>query len=225
MTNIIRRYATGMNGTKWMLLFFAPFYQISRTDDRTKANISERKRIAIVHAKFALTENRHYFAHLPHNGFGDALLARNYCAYNGMAFRTSDNVYNCVIMTRHYCAFGDADFTARYCAFSDTNLSCSYCRYNGAWFCALDMRYVVASFGIPLYRQSWRAILGALCRVLWLAFCVRHMCFKPGAFMPRYSRYKAGSFNHAVIAHLDGGIFRAIISMILIFTCNQVNFI
>ena len=33
---------------------------ISRTDDRTKANILERKRIAIVHAKFALAENTHY---------------------------------------------------------------------------------------------------------------------------------------------------------------------
>ena len=96
-----------------MLLFFAPFYRISRTDDRTKANISERKRIAIVHAKFALTENRHYFAHLPHNGFGDALLARNYCAYNGMAFRASDNVYNCVILTRHYCAYNDMAFVSR----------------------------------------------------------------------------------------------------------------
>ena len=46
-----------------MLLFFAPVSRISRTDDRTKANIHERKRIAIVHAKFALAENTHYFAH------------------------------------------------------------------------------------------------------------------------------------------------------------------
>ena len=67
---------------------------ISNTDDRTKANILERKRIAIVHAKFALTENRHYFAHLPHNGFGDALLARNYCAYKGMAFMARNTRHN-----------------------------------------------------------------------------------------------------------------------------------
>ena len=43
-----------------MLLFFAPVLQISRTDDRTKANIHERKRIAIAHAKFVLAENTHY---------------------------------------------------------------------------------------------------------------------------------------------------------------------
>ena len=43
----------------------------------------------------------------------DALLARNYYAYNGMAFRTSDNVYNCVILTRHYCAYNDMAFVSR----------------------------------------------------------------------------------------------------------------
>ena len=96
-----------------MLLFFAPFYQISRTDDRTKANILERKRIAIVHAKFALTENRHYFAHFPHNGFGDAPFARDYCAYNGMAFHARDNTYNGVILTRHYGDYNDMAFVAR----------------------------------------------------------------------------------------------------------------
>ena len=96
-----------------MLLFFAPVSRISRTDDRTKANIHERKRIAIAHAKFVLAENTHYFAHFPHNGFGDALLARNYCTYNGTAFRTSDNVYNCVILTRHYCAYNDMAFMSR----------------------------------------------------------------------------------------------------------------
>ena len=46
-----------------MLLFFAPVSMISRTDDRTKANIHERKRIAIVHTKFVLDENTPYFAH------------------------------------------------------------------------------------------------------------------------------------------------------------------
>ena len=101
---------------------------ISRTDDRTKANILERKRIAIVHAKFAFAENMRYFAHFSHNGFGDALLARNYCAYNGMAFRTSDNVYNCVILTRHYCAC------------------------NGMAFVSRDTRYNAGDFGVSLLR-------------------------------------------------------------------------
>ena len=97
-----------------MLLFFAPVSLISRTYERTKANIHERKRIAIVHAKFVLTENRHYFAHLPHNGFYDAQKERNYCAYNGMTSDASDNVYNCVILTRHYCACNGMAFVARH---------------------------------------------------------------------------------------------------------------
>ena len=69
--------------------------------------------MAIVHAKFAFAENMRYFAHFSHNGFDDALLARNYCAFNGMAFRTSDNVYNCVILTRHYCGYNVVAFVAR----------------------------------------------------------------------------------------------------------------
>ena len=77
-----------------MLLFFAPVLQISRTDDRKKANKYERKRIAIVHARFAFAENTHYFAHFTHNGFDDALLARRYCAYNGMEFMARNTRYN-----------------------------------------------------------------------------------------------------------------------------------
>ena len=96
-----------------MLLFFAPVLRIIRTDDRTEANKSERKRIAIVHAKFAFAENMRYFAHFPHNGFCDAPKARHYCAYNCMAFRTSDNVYNGVILTRHYCAYNNMAFVSR----------------------------------------------------------------------------------------------------------------
>ena len=96
-----------------MLLFFAPVLRISRTDDRTKANIYERKRTLPVHAKFVFSENTPYFHAFLHNGFGDALFARNYCAYNGMAFRTSDNVYNCVILTRHYCDYNGVAFVAR----------------------------------------------------------------------------------------------------------------
>ena len=77
-----------------MLLFFAPVLRISRTDDRKKANIYERKRIAIVHAKFVFIKNTPYLAHFPHNGFGDALLARNYCAYKGMEFMARNTRYN-----------------------------------------------------------------------------------------------------------------------------------
>ena len=102
-----------MNGTKCKLLFFAPVLRISRTDDRKKANKAESKRKLTVHAKFVLAENTHYFAHFPHNGFGNALLARNYCAYNGMAFCTSDNVYNGVILTRQYCAYNNMALVAR----------------------------------------------------------------------------------------------------------------
>ena len=109
-----------------MLLFFAPVLRIIRTDDRTEANKSERKRIVIAHANFVLAENTHYFAHFPHNGFGNALLARNYCAYNDMAFRTSDNVYNCVILTRHYCA------------------------YNGMMFNVSNTHYDAGDFGVSL---------------------------------------------------------------------------
>ena len=108
--------------------FSAPVLRISRTDDRTKANIYERKRIAIANAKFVFIKNTPYFAHFPHNGFCDALLARNYCAYNGMAFCTSDNVYNCVILTRHYCD------------------------YNGVAFVARNTRYDAGDFGVSLLR-------------------------------------------------------------------------
>ena len=111
-----KHYSQVCNRNEWHkvnVTFFAPVSRISRTDDRTKENIHERKRIAIAHAKFVLAENTHYFAHFPHNGFGNALLARNYCAYNGMAFRTSDNVYNGVIMARHYCAYNDMAFVSR----------------------------------------------------------------------------------------------------------------
>ena len=149
MTNIIRRYATGMNGTKWMLLFFAPFYQISRTDDRTKANILERERIAIAHAKFVLAENTHYFAHFPHNGFCDAPFARHYWAYDGMDFHSRDNTYNGVILTRHYCAYNDMAFVSR------------------------NTRYNAGDFGVSLLRLLWRGLYGALCRVFWRYFLRR----------------------------------------------------
>ena len=97
-----------------MLLFFAPVSLISRTDDRKKENIHERKRTLPLHAKFVFTENTHYFAHFSHNGFGNAHLARHYCAYNGMTFDASDNVYNCVILTRRYCAYNGMSFVARH---------------------------------------------------------------------------------------------------------------
>ena len=96
-----------------MLLFFTPVSRISRTDDRKKANKAERKRTLPVHAKFAFAENRHYFAHLPHNGFCDAIFACSYCAYNGMEFHARYNAYNSVILMRNYCAHNGMDFMSR----------------------------------------------------------------------------------------------------------------
>ena len=124
-----------------MLLFFAPVSRISRTADRTKANINECKRIAVVNAKFAFAENMHYFAHFTHNGFCDAPFARHYCAYDGMDFHTSDNVYNCVTLTLHYCA------------------------YNGMAFTARNTRYNVGDFVVSLFWLLWRGFYGASCRV------------------------------------------------------------
>ena len=146
MTRLIRRFATLMNGTKWKILFFAPIYRISRTDDRTKANKAERKWILPIHAKFVLTENRHYFAHFPHNGFRDALLARNYCAYSYTAFNARYNTYNGVILTRHYCD------------------------YNGMMFNASNTRYDVGDFVVSLLWLWWRGFCVALYRVWWRAF-------------------------------------------------------
>ena len=143
---------------------------ISNTDDRTKANILERKRIAIVHAKFVLTENRHYFAHFPHNGFRDALLACNYCAYSDTAINARCSEYNGVILTRHYCAYNDMAFVSRNTRYDAGDFAYRYCGFGDADFTA---RYI-AYFGVT--------------------FCVGNMCFRTGDFMARYSRYKAGSF-------------------------------
>ena len=96
-----------------MLLFFTPIYQISRTDDRTKANIHERKRIAIVHAKFDFAENTHYSARFRIMAFVTRLFSRHYCAYNGTPFNSCYNEYNGVILTRHYCAYNDMVFVLR----------------------------------------------------------------------------------------------------------------
>ena len=146
LTRLIRRFSTWMNGTKWKLLFFAPVSRISRTDYRTKANKYERIRIAIVHAKFVLAENTHYFAHFSHNGFGDALFARNYCAYDGAWFTARDNAYNGVILTRHYCAYNCIGFKSR-----NTH-------YNVGYFC------------VSLLRLWWRGFYSALCRAWWRYF-------------------------------------------------------
>ena len=93
--------------------FFSPVSMISRIADRTKENKDERKRIAVVHAKFVLTENRHYFSHFPHNGFHDASFARQYCAYSYMTFYARYNAYNGVILTRNYCAYNVMAFMSR----------------------------------------------------------------------------------------------------------------
>ena len=82
----------------------------------------------IAHANFVLAENTHYFAHFPHNGFRDALLARNYCAYSYTAFNARDNTYNGVILTRHYCAYNDMAFVSR------------NTRYNAGDFCVSLLR-------------------------------------------------------------------------------------
>ena len=186
--------APGMNGTKWKLLFFAPVFRIIRTDYRTKANIHERKRIAIVHAKFAFSENTPYFhafcimalvTHLLRvtielmtawifirvithimASFWRAIIAP---IMTWLLCRVTRAITQ-VILAYRYCAFGDADFMSRYCKFNDTNFSCRYCRYNGAWFCVRNCRCNVVDFGVPLQRQSWRAVIGALYRVWWRAF-------------------------------------------------------
>lgn len=62
-------------------------------------------------------------------GFGDALLARRYCEYNGMGFHARYNAYNGVIMTRHYFTYNGMDFMAR-----DT-------RYNAGDFCVSLLRF------------------------------------------------------------------------------------
>ena len=74
--------------------FFAPVSRIIRTYDRTKENKYERIRIAIVHAKFAFAENRHYFAHLRNGAYSDAHFARHYCAHNGIDFMMRNTRFN-----------------------------------------------------------------------------------------------------------------------------------
>ena len=121
--------------------FFAPVSRIIRTDDRTEANKGERKRIAVVHAKFVFAKNTPYFAHFPHNGFRDALLARYYCAYNCACFTARYIAYNCVILTRHYCAYNCMAFVARH------------------------TRYYADDFCVSLLWLWWRGFYGALYRV------------------------------------------------------------
>ena len=146
------------------------FSMISRTANRKKANIHERKRIAIVHAKFVLAENTHYFAHFPHNGFGDRQKRVTLAHIMTWLLCRVTRAITQVILAYRYCAFCDADFTSLYCAFSDATFSFRYFRYNGAWFCMGNCRCNVVDFGVPLQRQSWRAIIGALCRLWWRAF-------------------------------------------------------
>ena len=162
--------ATGMNGTKWKLLFFAPVLQISRTDDWTKANIYERKRIAIAHAKFVLAENTHYLRTFRIMALVTRLLRVTIAHIKAWNLWRVIRAIMQAILAYRYCAFGDADFMSRYCTFNDTNFSCLYCRYNGAWFCVRNCRCNVVDFGVPLQRQSWRAVIGALYHVWWRSF-------------------------------------------------------
>ena len=130
-----------------------------------------------------------------------------------------------VVLAYRYCAFGDADFTAYYCAFSDTNFSCRYCRYNGAWFCVRNCRCNVVDFGVPLQRQSLRAVIGALYRVWWRAFCRPTYALQARCFLWRVIRIIRQVVLTRRYSAFGRGIFRAIISIILVFTCNQVQFI
>ena len=79
------------------------------------------------------------------------------------------------------------------------------------------LSYRYCAFGDADFTARYIAYGGVL-------FCVRHMRFKAGACAPRYSRYKAvalaGRYNGLV-----RGFPNAIISIILVFACNQVQFI
>ena len=134
-----------MNGTKRMLLFFAPVPLISRTDERTKANILERKRTLPLHAKFVLTENIHYLRILSIMAFMTRLLRVTIARMTAWIFtlvimcivasflraiiasimtwilcRVTRAITQ-VILTYRYCVFCDADFTARYVAYGDVH--------------------------------------------------------------------------------------------------------
>ena len=170
LTNIIRRFAAVMNGTKWKILFFAPVSRISRTDDRTKANIHERKRIAIAHAKFVLAENTHYLrtcgivhiltrllrvtiarmtawifmrvtAHIMAS-FWRAIIAP---IMTWLLCRVTRAITQ-VILAYRYCAFCDADFTARYIAYCDLLFAFDICALSQAFFMARYSRYKAGSF-------------------------------------------------------------------------------
>ena len=78
-----------------------------------KSNKDERKRTLPVHAKFAFSENRHYFAHLRNGAYSDAQNARHYCAYYGMNFHARYSAYSGVILTRRYFTYNGMDFIVR----------------------------------------------------------------------------------------------------------------
>lgn len=202
-----------MNGTKWKILFFAPVSRISLTDDRTKANIHERKRIAIAHAKFVLAENTHYFAHFPHNGFCDAPFARHYWAYDGMEFHARYNAYNGVIMTRHYFTYNCMAFVSR-----DT-------RYNAGDFGVSLLRVLLCVFCVALlylYRRHFppdsitditaRDFVRVISAITWwlLAYhyidnhdaqlSSRYITYGVVCFGVRHMRFKLGAFHGALFA-------------------------
>lgn len=131
--------------------FFAPVSQISRTDDRKKENKTERKRIAVVHATFVFAGNRHYLAHFTHNGFGDAILARRYCAYNGMEFMARDNAYNGMTFVSLNMRYDVGDFAYRYCAFGDADFAARYITYGDAPFGVRHMRFKPGAFHGALF--------------------------------------------------------------------------
>ena len=160
-----------MNGTKWKLLFFAPVLRISRTADRTKANIHERKRIAIAHAKFVLAENTHYLRTFRIMALVTRLLRVTIELMTAWIFIR--------VITHIMASFWRAIIAPI--------MTWLLCRVTRAITQVILHDVVVALATLTLRR--------VISRMVACFFVVRHMRFKPGAFMARYSRYKAGSFD------------------------------
>ena len=87
-----------------------------------------------------------------------------------MAFLTSDNVYNCVILTRHYCAYNNMAFVAR-----NTRMT------------QVILRIVIAA----LVTRTLRRVISRMVA----CFLPSDICaLSQVLFMARYSRYNAGGF-------------------------------
>ena len=62
-----------------------------------------------------------------------------------MAFRTSDNVYNCVILTRQYCAYNNMAFVSR-----NTRYNAGDLRIAIAHLVTRTLRCVIVHLVIPI---------------------------------------------------------------------------